>query len=427
MARVRRFPQAFAAPSAPAREKNSRILTTRMSTALETLLAVVGARHPRERVSLSGLPHEHWEQVAALALHHRVGPMLEYRAGGLLPASVRTSLLAATRQHALRLLQQRAAFSELARHLAPQDVPLVALKGLHLTTTIYPANCHRPMGDVDVLVRHRDLAFVDQTARRLGFVSTPSTGLAHHHLPPLVRGPVVLEVHWHISSEERVRAINPEELIDRSVPFPPGHQTRCLSLEDLLLHLCLHAGAHHVLGMGLRALCDVDTLVTLHGTRLDWTGVTLRAREWRCDRSLGLMLTLCQRLLGTDVPPAVLEGLGDAVPPDALTDSAAVFLTTDVQQLVGTSEAGLQLLTTPGLSGKARHVLRHVTQTPGDPSARPAEGAAAVAAWFRRAAGLVSRHLPWLLSAHRRRSDPALTRALTTRMRLAAWLRRTDA
>jgi hypothetical protein len=77
-----------------------------------------------------------------------------------------------------------------------------------------------------------------------------------------------------------------------------GREMPCLSPEDSLLVLCLHAGKH--LWMRLIWVCDIAE--TMRAQPVDWVVVCARARELGIVRILGVSFWLVRALLRVSLP-----------------------------------------------------------------------------------------------------------------------------
>lgn len=123
---------------------------------------------------------------------------------------------------------------------------------------------------------------------------------------------VILEIHWSILSSLFPFRIDTDGQWARSKPaLIAGVEAAVLCPEDLLLHLCLHAGCAHGFEPGLRLFCDVSEILQHTGADMDWGVVQRRTREWGIGKSVYLTLKLTRELLGVALP----EGLLDALKP----------------------------------------------------------------------------------------------------------------
>ncbi len=375
-----------------------------MTSAARHLLAALHELEGRNDGLLANLGESGWTEVADLAIRQRVGPLLLSRPSLPLPESVRATLRTRAQFSAMRVLKQQAALRELAGSVAPLGIDLIVLKGMHLATTVYPSAVLREMGDIDVLVREDALPALTSSAGSLGYAS-PSSGFSSHHLPPVVRDRVVFEFHQHIDSREHGIKAPLNALFQRSVATGLAANIRFLSAEDLLVHLCMHAADGHLMESGLRGLVDVQAVLKHFDRALDWPLVAATAKEWQCERSVGLIFTLCRRHLGVATPLDVSSAI-DTEPPSHVVDAA-------LDQIFGTpsatSEATATLARTPGIIGKIRVVLDRLRRP--IPESR-----------IRRAVGLIQRHGFWLLQAQLPGQKTIKSR-LANRHALADWIR----
>jgi len=273
------------------------------------------------------LTPDDWRAVATLAIRQRVGPLLFSRKHLPFPDDVRAQLRARAEVSAKRVLMQQAAFRELAARVAPHGISLIALKGLHLATSVYPSPVLREMNDIDVMVRPEQVETVSDVVRALGYrplgeIPVAIALKAMHHVPRFIKGQIGLEVHWRLAPAGTPPTVEPEALWSGARPLGLAPNAMTLAPEDLLVHICVHAAGLHHFEQGIRPLCDVLTMLSVWRDRLDWDGVVERARAWQCDRSVAIVLTLAQSRLGAPLPAEVLANMADARPSAAIVDLA---------------------------------------------------------------------------------------------------------
>lgn len=259
-----------------------------------------------------------WEDVVELAKEHGVAPLVYHSLSGrsITPDSAARTideLKKVCRQSAFESLRLSCQLSEVLGSLRSHDIPVIALKGVHLAEVVYRSIALRPMFDIDLLVREPDLPEIEQNLTDLGYRPHRDRGwyLANHfHLPfvlPHESGP--LEVHWHIQSATSRLELPVEELWDRAQPgMIAGVEILLLAPEDLLLHSCLHV-SRHAFSMGIRPLCDIERTIEFYGERIDWSQVCLRADRWGAHKDVYLPLLLATDMLGALVPDHVLSEL----------------------------------------------------------------------------------------------------------------------
>ncbi len=360
-----------------------------------------------------------------------VGPILSLTCGALLPADLQARLQADSRTWALRVLRQRAAFLRFAQHLETQGIRVMVLKGLHLATSVYAHSGLRPMCDVDVLVHRTDLSAAVDAAQGAGYSQGAATVRApvstmSHHLPGFYQPGAALEIHFQLSPDTMPPFVNMNEIWSRAEATPLARNALVMCPEDNLLHICAHAATSHLCEIGLRPLCDIRALVVRHKGQLSWSDVASRARQWRCERAVTLVLQLCRRRLGVDIPDTLFDQLREHVAtPEIL--GAAESLALSPRTPAHSTEQVSRILAVPGLWAKCRYAIRRV-YLPSDqrqwlyPTIGTDGGINKVRFILRRCWHLVRHHLvPITRLAAAPRSDTRLH--VDRRSSLANWLR----
>ena len=183
-------------------------------------------------------------------------------------------------------------------------VPLVLLKGASFAGWLYPSPALRPMGDLDVLVRSEDLDYVAQLAKELGYQPHQSTDHALSLQHRKTR--TYLELHTSLTSCPDYVGVDPRSLIDRSTPTV-HLAARTLSLEDHLLHLCLHGSFQH--GLRQPAINACDAYLLSQQAELRWDRFIDQASAPRLAPLVYGGLSLCHHLFPTEEIRSALETL----------------------------------------------------------------------------------------------------------------------
>lgn len=226
--------------------------------------------------------------------------------------------------HHLRVFLARAA--EAGIQAAP-------LKGAHLITSVYPPREDRGgMSDVDVLVPPADFNRAGGVLEALGYrrrelPSRPRTEAefyeAGYALELDAGRRVFLELHRQLVQPVR-NPVDYDALWERATPGDlDGAPCRRLSPEDHLLHAAMHLMTDRFVSPA-RGLRDSALLIERGGADLDLA--VARARGWRCQRALWLMLSLLHEaepgldltaVLDALAPPAAVARSLRALVPDA--------------------------------------------------------------------------------------------------------------
>jgi hypothetical protein len=260
---------------------------------------------PRERVA----PPD-WDALLAEAVAHTAAPQLFRNLSaasktGRVPAPVmQCAMLAMVRQK-----QQVATLAEELREiltaLNARGVTPILLKGAHLATLVYPEISHRPMADIDLLVRESEIELARQALLDAGYASQWAGEQDNHGhaLPPLRKGTSFqVELHWTLTNAEDGVRLDLDALRARCEEVTLyGQRAFVLSAEDLLLYTCIHAGVMHGFGeKGLRPVLDVLAILGRHS--IDWKAVEERARAARAARATWMLLEIVRRSCNVDIP-----------------------------------------------------------------------------------------------------------------------------
>ncbi len=282
---------------------------------------LVAARDENSRVRPGRIGPSEWTDIAALARRHRVGPLLYRdlrRKAWPIPAGAMDELADLYHVHLRRNLRLYRALAAIVTDFRNAGLPVLVLKGAHLAEGVYGNPGVRPMSDIDLLAAKGDLGGVERRLKGLGFRAAAALGRLPQdieakiskELPEYIHpSGVRVDVHWTIADPGDV-AIDGQGLWARSVRVSlGGAEAAGLCPEDLILHIALHAIRHDKLEAGLLALCDIREIVAAAGAGLDWTALTMRAREWKAGNGVGLALRLARDLLAVPVPDEILAAL----------------------------------------------------------------------------------------------------------------------
>lgn len=260
-----------------------------------------------------------WRLAGAAAVAHGISPLL---AGFSTWAPDGWQDFLATQREHVEIRQQRIAslLTQIDAGARRMALPLVALKGSALHGLgIYIAG-ERPMADIDLLVRPRDLPVVQVLLEELGYdesfrqwkhsVFKPRGGMAVRGLGEHRDTPVNIEVHTRIQERLPIRTVDitervwPEDAQPGINPYP--------SRGALMAHLLLHA-AGNICGRSFRLLHLHDIAQLARRMPRDewatlWQGDEVPWWAWP-------PLRLAARYFPGTVPHDVLEAVRRECPP----------------------------------------------------------------------------------------------------------------
>jgi Uncharacterised nucleotidyltransferase len=254
-----------------------------------------------------------WNGLLRLADRHGVSSLL-YQNFLKIADAIPASALAWLRQGYERNVHKSLFLTrELVRildHMEGLGITVIPYKGVVLSEIYYGDIAMRQSGDMDLLVRVRDVARLKDAVRALGYtprVPIPenaesayvASGYEYTFDSPV--GKNLLELQWALQPRFYAVDFAMEGLFERAVEVTvAGRRVKTPSPEDLLLVLSIHA-AKHVWGR-LIWLCDI---VQISQRKLDWEWILGQAKELGIERILHVTLILVNRLLDAKIPAKI--------------------------------------------------------------------------------------------------------------------------
>lgn len=223
------------------------------------------------------------------------------------------ALGSAPAQAAARQLVAEATYRAVARVLGPLGIDHLLLKGPHLGALIYDEAWQRDYGDLDLLVREGQFQDAVSALLHGGFtLKEPPAGREATIAASYDRGMVsphgwLVELHRALAPYGLYR-VDYEGLFARAVPFRFGGVTaRGLAVDDLLLHLVIHAAKSKFRTIEPKHVRDVALLVARQS--IEWGTFLTRAGEAGCRTAAWVLLSAAVRIQGAAVPDGVLRRL----------------------------------------------------------------------------------------------------------------------
>jgi hypothetical protein len=310
------------------------------NTALQTenefeLLCALTSAHlspeRRERIANWNLSTLDWSEVLRLAEHHGVLPLaarnlieqcgVENRRE--LPSDVERSLRSAYEENLRRSLWFTAELARVMQHFERRQLRAVPYKGPLLAQLLYRDPGLRSFSDLDFLISPADFERAKQALAEIGY--RPSLQLNSAVESPAFErlwlrtgyersfdgaaGKNLIELQWTLlphfyALDMRAEDMRVQDLLARAGKTVVGEREMpCLSPEDSVLVLCLHAGKH----LWTRLIWLSDIAETLRIQTIDYSLVLSRARALGIARILGVSFWLVKNLLRAEIPEPAEE------------------------------------------------------------------------------------------------------------------------
>lgn len=214
--------------------------------------------------------------------------------------------------------------TELINLFSSAGIKVILLKGSHLAQFVYKDLGLRQMHDIDIMIKREDLKKAENLLIQTGYYYSTYSHDAevqdylrrkfytqnHHLLPFCHPQDIILEVHWTIIRPSVLFNIDIEGLWERAQEKKIHNTTvSVLCVEDLLLHLSLHASYSGRAIPDLKPYCDIAKIITSYADNIKWDQLQIRARRWKTEKSLYLTLSLAKEFFGLILPDNFLYTL----------------------------------------------------------------------------------------------------------------------
>jgi putative nucleotidyltransferase-like protein len=252
-------------------------------------------------------------RLLALAAEHGVLGHLAARLGKMegdsLPRETRQALLAGQRAQNFVTLRMTGELFRVLDQFAPAGIGALVVKGPVLAVRAYGDPAMRSYGDLDLLVRQRDIRRASELLVAAGYLAAvPLAAIDAGKIPGqyLFSKPdsnLLFELHNDFTLRYFPRRLPLETWFERQVHVQlDSREAPALSLEDELVLICVHGAKH--LWERLMWIADVAALVSRQ-TNLDWERAVFSAKEVGAGRMLHVGLALSAALLKLRLPEHV--------------------------------------------------------------------------------------------------------------------------
>ncbi len=185
---------------------------------------------------------------------------------------------------------------------------------------IYPDPSLRSFSDLDLMVREKDWPLIHRLLLEAGFQQVEEEELSEHP-PKLIPSAVLYEIKYlHPGTGLRVE-VHYDDVLNAGLAARDiegfwrralqvqimGVEVHVLSLEDQLIHLCMHLHYHGY--HRLSAFSDIAFLIRNHADRLDWLRLLATVKTEEAQVGVYYTLYFLQEFLAVKVPPGVLSRL----------------------------------------------------------------------------------------------------------------------
>ncbi len=285
----------------------------------DLLCALAGADPSSERIQLIAnwnLSEVDWSQFFRLAEHHGVLPLAACNLtehARFLPAEIDRSLRSAYEEKLRRSLWFSAELARIMQHFERNQLRAVPYKGPVLAQLLYRDLGLRGFSDLDFLISPTDFEHAKLALAEIGYRPgkdiSPSVErlwlrTGYERSFDGAAGKYLVELQWALLPRFYGVDLRIEDLLARAGRIVVGQcELPCLSPEDSLLVLCLHAAKH----LWTRLIWLSDIAETLRTQAIDYPLAFSRARALGIARILGISFWLVKNVLHSELPNPAAE------------------------------------------------------------------------------------------------------------------------
>lgn len=224
------------------------------------------------------------------------------------PAALVRGVQERQRANAITALSLIAEMLRVTELLNAAGIESLVLKGPALSLQAYGDPAVRQYGDIDLLLRDRDIYRATEFLRESGCVPRiPLEVIASGKIPGeyvFSRNGLLAELHTERTLRYFPNPLAVEKLFARKARLElNGKGFATQSVEDALLSACTHGAKHF--WQRLQWVADVAALLDRHRDSIDWDLTLRSARELGSERILRLGLLLAGQILGSPLPPTI--------------------------------------------------------------------------------------------------------------------------
>ena len=208
--------------------------------------------------------------------------------------------------------------SDISDLFTRDSIEFLVLKGPHLARIAYDEPYERSSCDLDILVRPDDFSRACEVLMKNKYEACIKntrrirTIEAHYNLSFLGPYHVIVELHRDLAGHYRY-PVNMEDIFSRSESLFIGDvNVRCMGINDLLLHLCIHMAKSYFKSIEYKHVQDIALLTRKHN--LDWDLFLALAESCGCRCASYYALKAAYIQEDASIPPEVLKSLQPSLP-----------------------------------------------------------------------------------------------------------------
>jgi hypothetical protein len=315
------------------------------------------------------------EEHGVIALFSKTLPSLNE---DIVPPEMAQKIRESHRAQAFSTLKMTAELFRLVDLFRAANLDSMLVKGPTLAVRAYGDTGARQYGDLDFLVRQRDIFRATEIMTAAGYQPEISLDVIRAEKIPgqyifmRTSAPLLIELHTERTMRYFPRGLPLEQFFSRRQFVPvDGHDVPALSIEDELMLICIHGAKH--LWERLTLIADVAAFVSRQ-TTLDWEYTFVTARKLGAERMLNTGLLLAQNLVHAPLPKNVQTQIRGDVTASGVAKQIAHWVPSAGRALPGLVSRAIYRMRMRGGAFSGFTYLLRLTFSPTQEDWTPAQG-----------------------------------------------------
>ena len=263
-----------------------------------------------------------WDYLITTIIDRGIGPLLYTKLPLLsnsqqIPENLNTKLKQAYYKTFSRSTILYEHFRNIVEEFNLHIIPVIALKGIFLSEWLYQDIGLRQFSDIDLLVKEEDGERCITILEQLGYKKQQSDKLSVFvesqfeivHYPAMTLNGVSIEIHIRLHQKtENYKVIIPQLWENSNSSIINGVQVNSLTINDLLIYLCLHLDKHFRSGhVQFTCFNDITNIVEVYSKSIDWNAFKVTCQLFNCEDIVFRYLVLIHNYMNAPVPTEIIQ------------------------------------------------------------------------------------------------------------------------
>ena len=269
-----------------------------------------------------------WDYIIDCSIKQSISPLFYWNLNKIgngkdVPSEVMKSLQKMYYNNLARNIFLYDKLSKILTVFKEMGIDTIVLKGAFLAEEIYKNIGLRPMSDIDLLIKEKDLQKAKMELTKLMYSAAIFPTKLHEQFQTVLSEElrfihqdknIVIEIHWDIQPHQTPYKIDINKFWNNAKPVKIANiETLTFTSEDLLQHLCLHLDKHinsaAPPARPLRDYCDIAEVTRHYKDTINWNYLLQSSKDYGIEEPIFQGLSTAKKYFGAFVPEDILSEL----------------------------------------------------------------------------------------------------------------------